>query len=87
MSDTGDMVLDPFAGGGTTNEIALKKGHKSYVTMISCRVNGIIRILAVLEGRKKATIKAFLKSMPKRLKKTVEAVCVDMYTGYINAAK
>jgi len=25
--------------------------------------------------------------MPKRLKKTVDAICVDMYIGYINAAK
>ena len=69
------------------DEIALKKGYKDYVTMISCRVNGVIRILAVLEGRKKATVKAFLKSIPKKLKKTVEAICVDMYDGYINAAK
>jgi len=55
--------------------------------MVSCRINGVITILAVLKGRKKSTIKAFLKSIPKRLKKTIEAICVDMYNGYITAAK
>jgi len=76
-----------YIGALAIDEIALKKGYKDYVTLISCRVDGVIRILAVLKGRKKPTIKAFLKSIPKRLKKTVEAICVDMYTGYINAAK
>jgi len=69
------------------DEIALKKGYKNYVTMVSCRVDGAIRILGVLKGRKKSTIKAFLNGIPKKLKKTVEAICVDMYDGYINAAK
>jgi len=41
----------------------------------------------VLKGRKKATVKGFLKRIPTRLKKTVEAICVDMYEGYVNAAK
>jgi len=67
------------------DEIAIRKGYKGYITIVSCRSNGKIRILATLKGRKKATVKAFLKSIPKKLKKTVEAVCVDMYQGYINA--
>jgi len=69
------------------DEIALKKGYKDYVTIISSRVAGKLRLLAVLNGRKKAVIKGFLKRIPKRLKKTVEAICVDLYEGYINAAK
>ncbi len=35
----------------------------------------------------KSTVKAFLASIPKRLKKTILAVCSDLYEGYINAAK
>lgn len=69
------------------DEIALKKGYKDYVTLITCRNNGVVRLLAVINGREKAKIKAFLKSMPKKLKKTVEAICTDMYEGYVNAAK
>ncbi len=82
-----DWSVIQYIGALAMDEIAIKKGYKNYITIISCRVDGKIIILATLKGRKKATIKAFLKSMPKRLKKTVEAICVDMYIGYINAAK
>ena len=50
-------------------------------------MNGKITILAVLKGRKKEAVKEFLSSIPKRLKKTVKAVCSDMYDGYTNAAE
>ena len=69
------------------DEIALKKGYKDYVTLITNRHDGKIRLLAVLRGKDKAIIKAFFKSIPRRLKKTVTAICTDMYDGYINAAK
>jgi transposase len=69
------------------DEIALKKGYKEYVTLITSRHDGEIRLLAVLKGKEKATIKAFLKGIPSRLKKTVTAICTDMYDGYINAAQ
>ena len=69
------------------DEIALKKGYKDYVTIITSRHDGKIRLLAVLRGKEKAIIKAFFKSIPRRLKKTVTAICTDMYDGYINAAK
>ena len=69
------------------DEIALKKGHKDYVALITCRNDGVVRLLSVISGREKASIKAPLKSIPKKLKKTVEAVCTDMYDGYVNAAR
>lgn len=69
------------------DEIALKKGHKDYVTLITCRNDGVVRLLSAINGRKKHEIKAFLKSMPRRLKKTVGAVCTDMCDSYVNAAK
>lgn len=69
------------------DEFAVKKGYKNYITVISSNVNGKKTILATLKGRKKATIKGFLKSIPKKLRKTVEAICMDMYDGYINASK
>jgi transposase len=68
------------------DEISLKKGHGDFVTIITARVDGKTAILAVLKGRKKETVKEFLSSIPKRLKKTVKAVCSDMYEGYTNAA-
>ena len=67
--------------------IALKKGHKDYVTIVTMRVGNETRILAVLKDRKKDTVKDFFACIPTRLRKTVRAVCSDMYDGFINAAK
>jgi len=69
------------------DEISLKKGHKDFVTVVTARTGGRIIILAVLNGRKKSTVKAFLASIPKRLRKTILALCSDLYEGYINVAK
>nr|QNO44697.1 hypothetical protein MHIOGHHE_00001 [Methanosarcinales archaeon ANME-2c ERB4]QNO44938.1 hypothetical protein ILGIOHEN_00001 [Methanosarcinales archaeon ANME-2c ERB4]QNO46275.1 hypothetical protein KJEMPLHC_00001 [Methanosarcinales archaeon ANME-2c ERB4] len=69
------------------DEISLKKGHKDFVTIVTARDGDKITIIAVLNDRKKSTVKAFLSSIPKRLKKMVAEVCSDMYDGYINAAK
>jgi len=69
------------------DEIALKKGHKDFVTIVTMRVGRNTRILAVRKDRKKDTVKKFLLSIPKKLRKTITAVCSDMYDGFINAAK
>lgn len=69
------------------DEISLKKGHRDFVTLVTSRTTGEIKILAVLKGHDKAGIKLFLSSIPKRLRKTITAVCTDMYDGYVNAAK
>lgn len=69
------------------DEISLKKGYKDFVTIITSRVNDKITLLAVLNSRKKAIIKGFLKEIPVKLRKTIITVCVDMYDGYINAVK
>jgi len=69
------------------DEISLKKGHKDFVTIVSTKVNGEIKILAILKDRKKETVKKFLSSIPKNLVKTIRSVCSDLYDGFINAAK
>jgi len=69
------------------DEISLKKGHKDFVTIVTAYTESNIIILAVLKGREKNTVKAFLSSIPKRLRKTILAVCSDLYEGYINAAR
>jgi transposase len=69
------------------DEISRKKGHKDFVVIVTARVDGKTIILAVLKDRTKKTVKKFLKTIPKRLRKTVVAVCSDMYDGFINAAK
>jgi transposase len=69
------------------DEVALKKGHGDFVTIVTGRSEGQTVLLAVLENREKATVKAFFASIPKRLRKQLRAVCTDMYEGFVNAAK
>lgn len=69
------------------DEIALKKGHQDFAVIVTERSDDGIRILGVLEDRSKQTVKQFLLSIPKRLRRTVQYVCSDMYDGFINAAK
>lgn len=68
------------------DEIALTRGHGNYVAVISSRdAQGQVFILAVLPDRRKATVKAFLESIPAPLKTTIQTACTDMYDGYVNA--
>ncbi|HJW29288.1 MAG TPA: ISL3 family transposase [Saprospiraceae bacterium] len=70
------------------DEIAPKKGHQDFFTIITARLaTGAIRVLGVLEGREKATVKKFFLSIPKALRKAIRVVCSDLYEGYINAVK
>lgn len=70
------------------DEIALKKGHRDYVVIITARLrNGQVKVLTVLPNRKKKTVKKFLRSIPQRLRETIHSICVDMYQHYIDAVK
>jgi transposase len=69
------------------DEISLKKGHRDFVAIVTGRIASETLILGVLPDRKKATVHAFLRSIPKRLRRTVHTVCADMYEGFVNAAK
>ncbi len=69
------------------DEIALKKGHKHYVTIVTTRVGQRTVLLGVLKDRKKETVEAFLRVIPKRLRDTLASVCCDMYDGFVSAVK
>ena len=61
------------------DEIALKKGHDEYMTIISAQLNdGRIRVLAVIEGRGKADIKSFFESIPLRLQNTKRTLLITL---------
>jgi transposase len=70
------------------DEITLKKGHDSYVTVVSAKINENSSpiVIGVLPNREKETVKTFLESIPALLKQTVKHVCTDMYDGFVNAA-
>jgi transposase len=69
------------------DEIAKLKGHHDYMTLITGFYHGEKKILAVLDGKKESTIKAFLSSIPIKKRKTITATCVDMCDNYINAVE
>lgn len=48
--------------------------------------SGELSVVAVLPDRLKETVKAFLLSIPTDLRRTVTAVCTDMYDGFVQAA-
>lgn len=70
------------------DEIALKKGHRDYVVIVTSRLaQGRIVLLGVLENRQKDTVVEFLRSIPERLKQSLVSACCDMYEGYTEAIR
>lgn len=65
----------------------MKKGYQDFVTIVSNRDKfGNISVIGILPDRFKATVIAFFKSIPSRLKQTVKTVCCDMYDGFVESA-
>lgn len=70
------------------DEIALKKGHRDFVVLITTRqTDGQLKLLGVLPDRKLETVEQFLLTIPEDLRATVREVCIDMYEGYASAVK
>jgi len=70
------------------DEVALKKGHRDFVVIVSARLDtGDLVVLGVLPDREKQTVETFLRSIPASLRSSIHSVCVDMYEGYRQAVK
>ncbi len=70
------------------DEISLLKGHGDFVTIVSAQdQHGKPLVLAALKGREKKTVVEFLKTIPARLKKTLQEVCSDLYEGFLGAVE
>ena len=69
------------------DEIALKRGHRDYVVLVTTPLSEGVEVLAVLPDRQKQTVANFFTTIPVRLKTTIERVCSDMYKGFIGAAQ
>ncbi|MBY0545199.1 MAG: ISL3 family transposase, partial [Gammaproteobacteria bacterium] len=69
------------------DEISLKKGYKDYVTLITYRSHEHVKLLGVVKGREKSNIITFLSHIPPHLRKSIRAVCCDLYDGYIQACE
>jgi transposase len=70
------------------DEIALKKGQRDYVTLVTGRTReGEIEILGVLPGHEKGEVVEFLRSIPPRLLQKVQTVCCDLWEAYTEAVR
>jgi transposase len=70
------------------DEIALKKGHHDFVTIVSTQdAETRPRLLAVLAGRQKEPLVRFLQSIPTHLRATVQEVCTDLHEAFILAVQ
>jgi transposase len=69
------------------DEIALKKGHRDFVALVTTCTDHGVEVLGVLPDRRKETVVAFLRSMPQRLRQTVQTLCTDMHRAYVEAAR
>jgi transposase len=83
-----DWSAYPVLGVLGLDEIALKKGHRDFVTIVTVRLNNErVGLLGVLPDREKDTVVAFLRSIPQRLSETTHTVCCDMYEGFTEAVR
>ncbi len=81
-----DWTRYPRLGVLGLDEITRLKGHGDFVTIVSARLpDDELAILGVLANRKKETVKAFLESIPPKLRSTIRTVCSDLYEGYLQA--
>src|SRR5215213_198963 len=80
-------ALRPFATMGI-DEIALLKGHRNFVAVVSARTPaGDLYLLAVLPDRLKATVVTWLKTIPAARRAQITTVCTDMWEGYCTAGE
>jgi transposase len=80
-------ALEPFATMGI-DEIALLKGHRDFVAVISAQTErGDLHVLAVLPDRLKATVLAWLLTIPQVIRERITTVCTDIWDGYISAVE
>lgn len=70
------------------DEIALKKGHRDFVVIVTARLaNQQVVILSVLPDRKQETVVQFLHTIPAALQATIQTVCCDMWDAYTEAVR
>lgn len=79
--------LPSFATLGI-DEIALKKGHRSFVVIVTARRSeGELLLLAVLPNRTKETVRSWLQSIPAARQTQIQTVCCDLWEAYVSAVQ
>jgi transposase len=80
-------TLAPFVTLGI-DAIALLKGHRDFVAVVYAQTeHGTLHVLAVLPDRLKASVVAWLQSIPASIRERITSVCTDIWEGYITAVQ
>lgn len=80
-------ILPSFATLGI-DEIALKKGHRSFVVIVTGRRStGELLLLAILPDRTKPTVRDWLHSIPASRQEQIKTICCDLWEAYVSAAQ
>lgn len=88
IATTVDWATLPAFSTLGIDEIALTKGHRNFVAVLSARTDaGDLHILAILPDRLKATIAAWLTTIPAAIRTRITTVCTDMWEGYVTAVQ
>jgi len=70
------------------DEIAIKKGHRDYVAVVTARLpNAHLRVLAVLPDRAQETLSSWLRRLPEPIRRQIRTVCTDMWEAYVAAVR
>ena len=70
------------------DEIALLKGQRDYIAVITARDDaGDLHVVAILPDRLKTTIVAWLSALPEAVRARITTVCTDMWEGYVTAVE
>jgi transposase len=70
------------------DEVSVKKGQGNYLTIVSdLSIPGKVQIITVLRGRSESEVFPFLKRIPLAVVAQIEAICVDMGSGYQSTLK
>jgi transposase len=69
------------------DEIVLTKGHRNFVAVITAQTEHGLHVVAILPDRCKATIAAWLRTIPDTRRAMITTVCTDMWEGYTNAVR
>lgn len=70
------------------DEVARLKGRQNFIAVITTQqADGHVAVLGILPDRQKDSVRAFLETIPARLRLTMHTACTDMWPGYANAVK
>lgn len=88
VATTVDWTTPPAFTTLGIDEIALTKGHRNFVAVLTGRAtDGALHLLAVPPDGLKAAVVTWLQALPVDRQQAITTVCTDMWEGYVTAVQ